>query len=112
MRARHYRRIAPRLTRSAAGRLIFNRSAGHFLERREANEGRGVFFLGGEVNQRRAEAARTISDVASGTDSPEKEPGSNSNAADRWLLQGRVLQVCCYRLSIFYLVLQRQLIMP
>ena len=41
---------------------------------------------GEEVNQRRAEAARTISDVASGTDSPEKEPGSNSNAADRWLL--------------------------
>ena len=87
MRARHYRRIAPRLTRSAAGRLIFNRSAGHFLERREANEGRGVCVGGGggeEVNQRRAEAARTISDVASGTDSPEKE---------------------C-------LVLQRQLIMP
>ena len=26
--------------------------------------------------------------------------------------QGRVLQVRCYRLSIFYLVLQRQLIMP
>ena len=68
--------------------------------------------MGGEVNQRRAEAARPISDVASGTDSPEKEPGSNRNAADRWLLQGRVLQVCCYRLSIFYLVLQRQLIMP
>jgi hypothetical protein len=69
MRARHDRGL--QVDSSSTDRL----ATGIFSTDGKPMKGGGG--RGGE-SARPAEAARTISDVASGTDSPEKEPGSNS----------------------------------